>query len=76
MNIPKIMAIAAGSEPFDELRWKCYENSGRWLPFNLDEYKDLEDYANKLITTAGVDWDFEIVRTSDPPEIRLELYKK
>jgi len=74
--IPKIIAEAAGSKPFDELRQKCYENSGKWLPFNLDEYSDLEDYANKLIKLSGVNWNFEIKENLNPHSLELKLYKE
>lgn len=63
------------SESVEELRQKCYEVSGVWIPFNRDEYGSFEDYINKLIEYAKVDWKFEIIRTSNPLKIELKLYK-
>lgn len=63
------------SEPVEELRQKCYEVSGVWFPFNRDEYGGFEDYINKLIEYAKVDWKFEIIRIPKSPKIELKLYK-
>lgn len=63
------------SEPVEELRQKCYEVSGIWIPFNRDEFGGFEDYINKLIEYAKLDCKFEIIRNSNPPKIELKLYK-
>ena len=63
------------SEPVEELHQKCYEVSGIWIPFNRDEFGSFEDYINKLIEYAKLDWKFKIIRTSKPPKIELKLYK-
>lgn len=63
------------SEPVEELRQKCYEVSGIWISFNRDEFDGFEDYINKLIEYAKLDWKFEIIRISNPPKIELKLYK-
>ncbi|MCM1508964.1 MAG: hypothetical protein NC177_17790 [Ruminococcus flavefaciens] len=63
------------SEPVEELCNKSYEISGQNHPFCNDCYQSIEDYINKLIEYAKVDWKFKIIKTSNPPKIELKLYK-
>ena len=63
------------SESVEELRDKSYEISGQNYPFCSDCYQSIEDYINKLIEYAKVDWKFEIIKTSNPTKIELKLYK-
>lgn len=60
MYIPDIFLDLISSKPFDELRKKCKEVSGEWLPYNNDEYGTVEMYADKLIKLAKVNWTYEI----------------
>lgn len=63
------------SESVEELRNKSYEVSGFSHPFCGDCYPSLEDYISELIKYAEVDWEFKIIRTSNPLKIELKLYK-
>lgn len=75
MYIPNIIAELIYSEPFDELRRKCKEVSGEWLPYNDDEYGTIEMYADKLIKLAKVNWTYEIKELQNPRRLVMILNK-
>lgn len=75
MYIPPIIGQLIFSEPFNELREKCKEVSGEWLPFNTDEYGTTTAYADELIRRAKVNWTYEIIELQNPHRLEMILHK-